>query len=134
MMAIQPNGPLTDVADSPNRVMAKLPAGLAAAGMSNQEATKLRELVTAYVGSVAPALASARMARIEQEGWDKLTFFWSGSVAAGQPHYYRVQGSTFIIEYLNSQNDANHVHSAWREFNGDFGDDVIGRHVHSSPH
>lgn len=133
-MAIQPNGPLMDVADSPNRVMAKLPMGLAASAMTPQEAGKLRELVMAYVGSMTPVLAAARMSRLEQDGWDKLTFHWAGSLTADQAHYYRVQGATFIIEYLNAQNDADHIHSAWREFNGDFGDDVISRHLHSSPH
>lgn len=133
-MAIQPNGPLVDVADSPNRVMAKTPVGLAAAGMSMQESNKLRELVTAYIGTMTASVAAVRMAKLEKEGWDKLTFLWMGSLTSTQAHYYRVQGSSFIIEYLNSQNDATHIHSAWRDFNGDFGDDVILRHVLTSPH
>ena len=133
-MSIRSGGPLVDVADSPNRVMAKMPAGLAASAMSMEEANKLRELVTAYVGTMTPKVAEARMAKIQKEGWDKLTFLWMGSLTPGQAHYYRVQSSSFIIEYLNSQNDANHIHSAWRDFNGDFGDDVILRHVRTSPH
>jgi hypothetical protein len=52
----------------------------------------------------------------------------------GEPHYYRVQGPTFLIEYDNTQNGANHVHSVWREFDGDFGLDMLREHRSQHPH
>ena len=74
------------------------------------------------------------MTRIEQEGWDRIAFAWAGSLERGQKHYYRVQGPTFLIEYDNTQNDANHIHSVWRDFNGDFGEDLLREHVRGVPH
>ena len=57
---------------------------------------------------------------------------WAGSIERGQKHYYRVQGPTFLIEFDNSQNDGNHVHSIWRDFNGDFGRDLLREHLKTS--
>ena len=57
-----------------------------------------------------------------------------GSLDEGEPHYYRVQGPTFLIEYDNVQNGANHVHSVWRDFDGDFGRDVLMAHYRQYPH
>ncbi len=59
---------------------------------------------------------------------DRIAFAWAGSVEPGEPHYYRVQGPTFLIEYDNTQNGANHIHSVWRDFDGDFGRDLLREH------
>jgi len=81
------------------------------------------------VASAQPALiAGERMARIRQEGLDNIKFAWIGGSERGDPHYYRVQGPGFLIEYDNTQNDANHIHLVWRDFAGDFGRDVIRMH------
>lgn len=69
-------------------------------------------------------------------------FGWAGSVKPGEAHYYRIQGKTFLIEYDHSQNPANdttqlnpnHIHSVWRDFNGDFGRDWLGEHYKNVPH
>jgi len=47
----------------------------------------------------------------------------------GAPHYYRVQGPTFLVEWANTQNGANHPHAVWRDFNGDFGADILAKHL-----
>jgi len=62
--------------------------------------------------------------RIEKAGWDQTSFIWSGStdVTPGHPHYYRIQGPEFVIEYDNYQNNGNHVHSIFRDRLNDFGD------------
>ena len=52
----------------------------------------------------------------------------------GKTHYYRIQGPTFLIEYNNTQNNGNHIHSVWRDFNGDFGRDLLREHIASVPH
>jgi hypothetical protein len=57
-----------------------------------------------------------------------------GSTEVNQGHYYRIQGPTFLIEYDNTQNNANHVHSVWRDFKGDFGMDLLALHYQASPH
>jgi hypothetical protein len=62
-------------------------------------------------------------------GWDKVHFAWAGGLEKGQGHYYRIQGPTFLVEYDNTQNNANHIHTAWRDFNGDFGRDVLAEHL-----
>jgi hypothetical protein len=54
--------------------------------------------------------------------------------APGAGHYYRIQGSTFLIEYDNTQNDANHQHVVWRDFAGDFGTDLLAEHYAHAPH
>ena len=73
---------------------------------------------------------------IAEESWKEIQasgpvfFAWAGSSRErGQPHYYRVQGKTFLLEYDNTQNDANHVHSVWRDFDSDFGMDLLSQHV-----
>jgi hypothetical protein len=108
--------------------------GLLASAMSPAEQGMLRTLITEYANNLAPELAAERRSRIEGAGLDSVGFLWSGSLVAGQAHYYRVQGPTFLIEYVNQQNNANHVHTAWRDFDGDYGRDVIAEHLLEHPH
>jgi hypothetical protein len=70
----------------------------------------------------------ARLEKIHKAGLDNVKFAWMGGLEDGQGHYYRVQGSTFLIECDNTQNDANHIHCVWRDFNGDWGADVLAEH------
>lgn len=56
----------------------------------------------------------------------------AGGVARGEPHYYRIQAQDFLVEYDNTQNDANQIHSVWRNFEGDFGLDLLGAHYRAS--
>lgn len=65
---------------------------------------------------------------------DQITFGWAGVLEVGGPHYYRVQGPTFLIEYDNTQNDANHIHSVWRDFGNDFGRDLLREHYKKAVH
>ena len=59
---------------------------------------------------------------------ENIVFAWAGGLEKGEPHYYRVQGPTFLLEYANTQNNANHVHAVWRDFEGDFGRDLLKEH------
>ena len=65
---------------------------------------------------------------------DHVKFAWLGGIEKGQGHYYRIQGPTFLIEYDNTQNDANHIHSVWRDFSGDFGKDLLAAHYRKFVH
>ena len=59
---------------------------------------------------------------------------WAGGLDRGQPHYYRIQGPTFLVEYDNTQDEANHIHTVWRDFEGDFGEDLLAPHYRETPH
>jgi len=104
------------------------PDGLARAAMTDAQKEMLSALISEYVTTHRSSLAAADMAKIEAAGLDKVTFAWAGSMDVGQPHYYRVQGPTFLLEYDNIQNGANHPHAVWRDFNGDFGRDLLREH------
>jgi hypothetical protein len=91
-------------------------------------------LIDVYVGYMPADLAAERRARFEKADAGKITFAWAGEADKGKKHYYRVQGPTFLIEYDNSQNDGNHIHSVWRDFNGDFGRDLLREHLATSRH
>ena len=110
------------------------PVGIPASELTTSQRALLRKLIGVYTGKVADDIAAERQARIEKAGWDKVAFAWAGPLERGQKHYYRVQGPTFLIEYDNTQNDGNHIHSVWREFNGDFGVDLLREHVKGTPH
>ena len=103
-------------------------AGISAAKLDEKQRALLWKLVELYAGSFEPGLAQARLARAKQGGIEALRFGWAGSAARGKPHYYRVQGPQFLIEYDASQNDGNHIHTVWRDFGGDFGRDLLREH------
>ncbi len=103
--------------------------GLAAADMNAAEQKQLRRLVELYVGRLAAASAKDVMARLDRAGFGKLRFAWAGSIESGQKHYYRVHGPTLLIEYDNTQNDANHIHTVYRDLERDFGGDALRQHL-----
>jgi len=110
------------------------PVGIPASALSAGQRGLLKQLVDVYAGHMADDIAADRLARIEKAGWDHVAFAWAGGLERGQKHYYRVQGPTFLIEYDNTQNDANHIHSVWRDFKDDFGADLLREHVNGTPH
>ncbi|HEY0711009.1 MAG TPA: DUF3500 domain-containing protein, partial [Polyangia bacterium] len=124
-------GQSRDVPDSAAKPTRLTPAGLPASAMNAAEQAKLKDLIAEYASAMAAPLAAERLQRIQDAGFDKVTFLWSGSIAPTAAPYYRVQGPTFLIEYLDA---GNHLHTAWREFTGDFGDDVIQKHIELFPH
>ena len=105
------------------------PGGLAASAMTPPQREALTLVLTTYTSLMADDLAADRMSRLTAAGLDRITFAWAGPLARGAKHYYRVQGPTFLIEYDNTQNDGNHIHAVWRDFQGDFGRDVLREHV-----
>jgi hypothetical protein len=105
------------------------PDGLRASAMTAAQRDLLTKVIDSYAGLMAPDVAAQRMARIKAAGIENIGFAWAGPVERGQRHYYRVQGPTFLIEFDNTQNNGNHVHSIWRDFNGDFGRDLLREHI-----
>ena len=108
------------------------PKGLAASRLNKKQSEQLHLLIAEYAGNMPEELAAARLEAAHKAGMGKVFFAWAGRQDRGQGHYYRVQGPTFLIEYDNTQNDANHIHSVWRDFNGDFGLDLLAQHYRQS--
>ena len=104
------------------------PEGLPASEMTDKQVELLRSLIEAYTDNMSPEQAERRLAEIRQADIKKVYFAWAGADKPGIGHYYRVQGPTFLIEFINNQpdgsgNPANHIHSVWRQLQGDFGQD-----------
>jgi hypothetical protein len=110
------------------------PGGLPMSAMTPAQKRILERLLDVYLGRMASELARTRLEALQQAGMDRITFGWAGGLEAGGPHYYRVQGPTFLIEYDNTQNNANHIHSVWRDFANDFGRDLLRQHYKAQPH
>jgi hypothetical protein len=108
------------------------PEGLRASSMTPAQRDLLSKVIDAYTGLMAPEIASDRMAKVKAAGIENVAFAWAGPVERGQRHYYRVQGPTFLIEFDNTQNNGNHVHSVWRDFKGDFGRDLLREHIRTA--
>jgi hypothetical protein len=107
------------------------PSGLSAAKMNARQFDALRALVELYVYNLPDDLAERRMDQITKAGRN-VHFAWAGGIRPGDPHYYRVQTPSFLIELDDTQDDANHIHSVWRDFNGDFGGDPLKAHYETS--
>ena len=110
------------------------PRGLSLREMNQEQADLLIQLVEEYALRMRPQLAELELAEMRRADIREIHFGWAGSGEPGQPHYYRIQGPTFLIEYDNRQNGANHIHSVWRDLTGDFGDDLLAQHYAESPH
>jgi Protein of unknown function (DUF3500) len=108
------------------------PMGLPQDKMKPEQQAMLARLIKTYLFRCRPDVAAEDWAKVEKAGLDKIYFAWAGGLEAGQPHYYRVQGGHFVLELDNTQNDANHVHSVWRDFDHDFGADLLKAHYESA--
>jgi hypothetical protein len=93
-----------------------------------EQKSLLRELLAEYALTMPAPLAQERLAKIDKAGFERIRFGWAGGTDRGQPHYYRIQGPSFLIEFDNTQNDANHIHTVWRDFAGDYGRDLLREH------
>jgi hypothetical protein len=110
------------------------PVGVRATDLSASQRGLLMDLIGTYLSVMAEDIANDRLSSLRAAGLDGIGFAWAGEVERGQPHYYRVQGPTFLIEYDNTQNNANHIHSVWRDFDGDFGRDLLREHLRERVH
>jgi hypothetical protein len=90
--------------------------------------------VEEYARNMRAELAEAELRRLREAGVESLHFAWAGSLESGKAHYYRLHGPTLLIEYDNTQNDANHVHSVWHDPRNDFGQDLLRAHYERGHH
>ncbi|HWQ31817.1 MAG TPA: DUF3500 domain-containing protein [Blastocatellia bacterium] len=109
-------------------------AGITAGEMNSAQFDKLTKLVEEYCNNVPEDLAAARRDKFRTAKREQIYFVWAGGIEKNEPHYYRVQTPAFLIEFDDTQNNANHIHSVWRDFNGDFGRDLLAEHYRSTPH
>lgn len=129
---ISKTAPSDIVTGNDRRVRLERIEGLAVADLTAGQRGLFMGVLGEYLGNVEPEIANARYARIEEAGIGKLHFAWAGSLDKGRPHYYRIHGPTVLIEYDNTQNDANHVHSVWRDLENDFGEDLLRSHYETA--
>ncbi|MGZ3854420.1 MAG: DUF3500 domain-containing protein [Flavisolibacter sp.] len=125
----------TDIVTTNSARVGSLDAvGMLARDMMLEQKAVLNKLIVAYLSSMPTEIANTRMKRIVSEDFNGIRFGWAGGLETGLPHYYRIQGKTFLVEFDNTQNNANHIHSVWRDFNGDFGIDLLKEHYQNSKH
>jgi hypothetical protein len=133
--AIFNNVALNDiVTGNENDIKPLSPDGVKASAMTAAQRDLLVKILDAYAGLMTADIAADRMAKVKKAGIENIAFAWAGAIERGQKHYYRIQGPTFLIEFDNTQNDGNHVHSVWRDFNGDFGRDLLREHLKTATH
>jgi uncharacterized protein DUF3500 len=108
------------------------PKGLSAGQMTADQRSTLTALIRQYVDRLPEELAAIHAARLTGQTLDVTHFAWAGGSEPGEPHYYRIQGPRLLIEYDNTQNDANHIHAVWRDPEGDFGVDLLAEHYRAS--
>jgi hypothetical protein len=116
------------------RVEPLSPIGIRVTELRPEQRTILVRLLDVYLGRMAEPIAVRRRAELERTDFDHVAFAWAGSTRKGEAHYYRIQGPSFLIEYDNTQNRANHIHTVWRDFDGDFGRDLLREHYRNAPH
>ena len=104
------------------------PVGVKASEMSAAQQEALMELITEYAARHRKEVEESELAKIKAD-MENLRFGWAGGLERGEPLYYRIQGTTFLVEVANVQNNGNHVHAVWRDSANDFGNDLLGGHV-----
>ncbi|MEZ5325296.1 MAG: DUF3500 domain-containing protein [Verrucomicrobiales bacterium] len=103
--------------------------GILYTDLNDEQKLQLEKVIDIYVSRIRPELAESDWKKIRDAGINNVRFAWAGPGEIGAPHYYRVQGPTFVMEWANVQNGANHPHSVWRDFDNDFGADLLRKHL-----
>ena len=107
--------------------------GLASSQMTAAQKATLLKLIEEHAGAQTEPIGRDRLARANAS-IDATKFAWMGATDKAQGHYYRVQGPSFLIEFDNTQNNANHIHQVWRDFKGDWGRDLLAEHYKTAQH
>lgn len=118
------------------KVEAPTPEGLLVSQMTAAQEELVMDIIYEYVSTIPAEEAMKKISNIRKEEMEEMRFAWAGGTTLGKAHYYRIQGKTFMIEFDNSQNNANHIHTVWRDYEGDFGRDLLREHYihHKHPH
>jgi hypothetical protein len=120
---------LGDIVAGPGRELSLQRAeGVALASLTEAQRAGIARILELYTGTMRPEIATAALAKVREAGLDAVRFAWAGSPARGQPHYFRIHGPAALIEYDNTQDGANHVHSVWIDPVSLFGRDLLKAH------
>jgi hypothetical protein len=126
---------LGDIVSGPGRAdRLASPAGVPLGDVATLSRALAGQLLETYARNMRGDLAEAELRKIHAAGIERIHFAWAGPVDARRPHYYRLHGPTVLIEYDNTQNSANHIHSVWHDPRGDFGLDLLGAHYRTERH
>jgi len=131
---IETTAPKEIITEAKRKVKPLEIAGIANSKLNRSQSEMLLRLIKEYVYRNRPEVADDDLKKIQKSGLEKIYFAWAGGLEHGEGHYYRVQGPTFLLEYDNTQNNNNHIHAVWRDFNGDFGEDILRKHYDEVPH
>jgi hypothetical protein len=124
---------LGDIVTGPGRERSLAsPVGLPVAEMTAEQRGIAAQIVEEYLGNMRGEMAQEELRRMREAGIERLQFAWAGPLDAGKAHYYRLHGPTLLIEFDNTQNDANHIHSVWHDPRGGFGVDALRAHYAAS--
>ena len=104
------------------------PTGLAYSAMSGEQREKLVRLIRHYVERMSDDLSASYWNRVESAGLETISFAWAGPLERWHGHYYSISAPEFLIEYDNTQNGANHIHSVLRDYRHDWGEDLLAAH------
>jgi hypothetical protein len=104
------------------------PVGISFTALNKDQQATFLKLLDVYVKNYELGFADRLMAKIRAAGIDKLSFAWAGSLNPGAGHYYCIQGPMLLIEYDNTQNQANHIHTTVRDLTNDFAEDILREH------
>lgn len=107
------------------------PSGLEASKMNASQRAIFQSLLDEYCQNMTDQIDQTREEQIKKAG-NNIYFAWAGGEEPGQGHYYRIQSHSFMVEFDDTQDNANHIHSVWRDFDGDFGLDLLKEHYQSS--
>jgi len=124
----QTEAPPDIVTQAEKQVRMDAPVGMAASEMTGDQQGILVDLIEEYLHRMPRDIAESRMNQIERDGKSYVHFAWAGSRERGKPHYYRLHGPSLLIEYDNTQNNANHIHTVWRDLRSDWGEDLLRLH------
>jgi hypothetical protein len=131
---IQADAPAEIVTGNSRKVEIGAPAGVPFSKLTGPQSAMLMRLVEEYVNNWRADFAARELDRIRRSGLERLHFAWAGSTNLGKPHYYRIHGPDLLIEYDNTQNNANHIHTVYRDPKNDFGADMLRQHYEKSDH
>jgi hypothetical protein len=124
-----------DILTGEKRVAEQLaPVGVTADGFTDEQRSLLYSLIAEYANRHRPAIADQQMSLIKALNPREIRFGWAGSMEPAKAYYYRIQLPKVLIEAANSQNNANHIHTVWRDHKGDFGRDALSEHYRDDTH
>ena len=124
-----------DILTAESRTAQQLePVGVIAKDFSKEEMQWLMEVISEYASRHRAAIADDEMKKVKALDAGDIRFAWAGSLKEGEAYYYRIQMPQVLIEAANSQNNANHIHTVWRDQKNDFGRDSLGEHYKEDKH